>query len=408
MDKIRYRLVFNRRKQLNNQGAALVQVEASLNKRKVYFTTRIYVRPDEWDVRTSTIINHPQAMELNAWLYEYLINMQGIELAMWKRGIVPTLLQLKEVVKNNHPSNLTFEAFSMYSIARSSRKNGTKNNLQGTLKVLKEFRPGYTWDDLNYSFLKDFELWLSERGAAINTIAKHLRNLRTLINEAISTGYLSADSDPFRNFTIRHKRVPHRFLNPEELKLMEDVKVSGKLAHVRDAFLFCCYTGLRFSDFRHLKEDYFPKIKGKPWLMIQTKKTGFDLKIPLHLIFEGKAIDILARYSSIAKFTHIGCNADTNRHLATLQQLAKIKTRTTFHTARHTCATLLCHQGVPITTVQKILGHTKLTTTQLYSEVMADTISATFPMSEKMERIGESQLCCSRFWVDSLSLLVIY
>jgi len=45
-----------------------------------------------------------------------------------------------------------------------------------------------------------------------------------------------------------------------------------------------------------------------------------------------------------------------------------------FHLARHTCATLLCHQGVPITTVQKILGHAELTTTQIYSEVMAETI----------------------------------
>ena len=108
--------------------------------------------------------------------------------------------------------------------------------------------------------------------------------------------------------------------------------------------------------------------------MIQTEKTGYDLKIPLYLVFGGKALDILSRYPSINEFTRIGCNADTNRHLSTLQQLAKIKTRITFHTARHTCATLLGHQGVPITTVQKILGHTKLTTTQLYSEVMADTI----------------------------------
>jgi integrase len=155
---------------------------------------------------------------------------------------------------------------------------------------------------------------------------------------------------------------------------MENVKVTGKLAHVRDAFLFCCYTGLRFSDFRHLKEDYFLKIKGQPWLMIQTEKTGYDLKIPLHLVFEGKALEVLQRYPSVAAFTQIGCNADTNRHLAVLQRMARIKTRTTFHTARHTCATLLCHQGVPITTVQKILGHTKLTTTQLYSEIMADTM----------------------------------
>ena len=45
-----------------------------------------------------------------------------------------------------------------------------------------------------------------------------------------------------------------------------------------------------------------------------------------------------------------------------------------FHVARHTCATLLCHQGIPVTTVQKILGHTKLATTQIYMEVMADTM----------------------------------
>lgn len=46
----------------------------------------------------------------------------------------------------------------------------------------------------------------------------------------------------------------------------------------------------------------------------------------------------------------------------------------TFHTARHTCATLLVHQGVPITTVQKLLGHTSVRTTEVYSEVLSNTI----------------------------------
>ena len=45
-----------------------------------------------------------------------------------------------------------------------------------------------------------------------------------------------------------------------------------------------------------------------------------------------------------------------------------------FHTARHTCATLLVHQGVAITTVQKLLGHTSVKTTQIYSEVLSSTI----------------------------------
>lgn len=108
--------------------------------------------------------------------------------------------------------------------------------------------------------------------------------------------------------------------------------------------------------------------------MLKTEKTGFDLKIPLRLIFGGKALILLSSYPSLNGFISIGCNSDTNRNLSILQKKAGIKTRITFHTARHTCATILCHQGVPITTVQKILGHTKLTTTQLYSEVIADTI----------------------------------
>lgn len=374
MERIRYRLVYNRRKQLNNQGTALVQVEASLGGRKVYFTTRVYLRPDEWDARTSSVKNRSNCKELNAWLYEFIISLQTFELSLWKRDVTPTLMQLKEAVLKNRTASITFEDFSLSVISGSNRKECTKNNLRSTLVLLSEFRPSYAWNDLTYAFLRDFELWMSGRGSAVNTVAKHLQNIRTLINEAISCGYMQADADPFRHFSIKHERVPHRFLNPDELKRMERVKVSGKLAHVRDAFLFCCYTGLRYSDFRSLKSECFRRIGGNVWLVLKTQKTGYDVKIPVSLMFEGKALKVIGTYPSVEKFTRIGCNADTNRHLSTLQKMAGIVTRTTFHTARHTCATLLCHQGVPITTVQRILGHTKLTTTQIYSEVMADTI----------------------------------
>ena len=374
MEKIRYRLVFNRRNRLNTQGKALVQVEALLNKRKVYLTTRVYLTPEQWDKQTATVVNHPHAMELNAWLYEFLMQLESLELSMWKRGVVPTLLQLKEAFSNDPSADLSFEGFSRNSIEQSARKKGTKRNLYSTIAQLAEFRPGYTWEDLTFTFLKQFERWLLDKGSAVNTVAKHLRNLRTLTNEAISAGYMQIDADPFRNFVIKHERTPHRFLNPEELQKMEQVPASGKLAHVRDAFLFCCYTGLRYSDFSHLREESFVEIKGQPWLMAKTRKTGYDLKIPLALVFGGKALEILKCYPSIGDFTRIGSNADANYYLSVLQGMAGIRTHTTFHTARHTCATLLCHQGVPITTVQKILGHTELTTTQIYSEVMAETI----------------------------------
>ena len=54
--------------------------------------------------------------------------------------------------------------------------------------------------------------------------------------------------------------------------------------------------------------------------------------------------------------------------------MARIKKHVTYHTARHTCATLLIHQGVPITTVQRLLGHTSVKTTEIYSEILSSTI----------------------------------
>ena len=54
--------------------------------------------------------------------------------------------------------------------------------------------------------------------------------------------------------------------------------------------------------------------------------------------------------------------------------MAGINKKITYHTAWHTCATLLVHQGVPITTVQRILGHTSVRTTQIYSDVFAETL----------------------------------
>ena len=92
------------------------------------------------------------------------------------------------------------------------------------------------------------------------------------------------------------------------------------------------------------------------------------------MIFGGKALKILERYNSIESFAKIGKNAHVNQRLSELQLELQIETRITFHTARHTCATLLCHYGIPITTIQKILGHSSVTTTQVYSDVMAETI----------------------------------
>ena len=374
MEKIRYRLVYNRKKHLNKQGAALVQVEASLNQRKIYFKTNIYIKPEHWDKRTSQVIGHPQANDLNSMLFEFVLHLQGLELALWKRGVPATLSLLKDAMKKNRPINITFPIFAKEYVQHSDRRESTKENLFTTITVLQEFRPGLDFKDITYTFLKDFEVYLREKGNGINTVAKHLRQLRTLVNEAINQGYIHADAYPFRKFKIKQEKGRHEFLTPDELKKLENLEVHDlKLRHVLDAFLFCCYVGLRFSDFCQLTPSNFIRVNGKRWLHFKSIKTGIELRLPLHLLFEGKALAILDRYC-ITEFASLGGNSEVNKVLSVITSMARIKKHVTYHTARHTCATLLIHQGVPITTVQKLLGHTSVKTTEIYSEILSSTI----------------------------------
>ena len=375
MDKIKYRLVYNRKKQLNRQGTALVQVEALLNQRKVYFRTNLYLKPEHWNSRNAQVDNHPQAHDLNSMLFEFILHLQAIELSLWKRGIPVTLPLLKDAIRKDKPVNVTFPVFARIYVQESDRKRSTKENLMTTITVLQEFRPGLDFKDITYTFLKEFEVHLKEKGNSVNTIAKHLRQLRTLVNEAINQGYIPSDAYPFRKYKIKQEKGRKEFLTPDELRKLENLQVADKkLRHVLDAFLFCCYTGLRYSDFCQLTPENIIRVNGKRWLYFKSVKTDVEIRLPLHLLFEGKALAVLERYDIVTDFAKIGPNSEANKYLAQLAAFARIRKHITYHTARHTCATLLVHQGVPITTVQKLLGHTSVRTTEVYSEVLSNTI----------------------------------
>lgn len=150
-------------------------------------------------VRGAQVINHHQSNELNAMLYEYILYLQGIELGYWKRGIPATLSLLKDAVKKKSAVNISFSTFAKSAIDNSDKKQSTKDNLHSTLAVLNDFRSGLDFKDITYTFLRDFEQYLREKGNADNTIAKHMKLLRTLVNKAINQGYMHADAYPFRN-----------------------------------------------------------------------------------------------------------------------------------------------------------------------------------------------------------------
>lgn len=265
MEKIRYRLVFNRRNELNKNGMALVQVEASLNKRKVYMTTNIYLKPEWWDKEHKEVVNHPQAEGLNLMLWQFILDLQNVEIELWKRGTTPTLAFIKSCGKE--VPDITFKAFSKKIINESDRSEKTKENLKSTVRAVCRFRQGLDFKDLSYSFLKSFEQHLRDSGKSTNTVGKHMRQLRTIVNEAINHGIIKADDYPFRKFKIKTEKGHFEWLTPQELKRLENLKVENNgQRHILDAFLFCCYTGLRYSDFVRMKPDWIEMVNGKPWL----------------------------------------------------------------------------------------------------------------------------------------------
>lgn len=377
MKKISYRLIYNRKGKLNKEGKALIQTEAYLSGHKNYFSTHIYVFPYQWDNKKRIIICHPQAELLNRMLGEFVLKLQLRELECWKKGFPISL----DLLKEEHGKPCVFRdliTFGRKWVENSQRKQSTKQNLYTTLNLLLEFRRRIDFKEMDYALLQQFEGFLLKKNYCTNTIGKHMRHLRTLVNECIRQGLIPAEDSPFQFYKIKNAKSHHRYLLPQEVKILEEHVFSGKektLQHSLDAFLFCCYTGLRYSDFiRITSQNIVTVSSGQPWLIFTFQKTGVKVQIPLYLLFQGKAMRILKKYRYEDAFFCLKPNSSINKDLIRIGKLCGLKKHFSFHTARHTNATLLIYQGAPITTVQKLLGHRSVKTTEIYSEILPDTI----------------------------------
>lgn len=337
MKKIKYRIVYNRKKQLDKQGKALVQVEAYLFGKKSYFSTHVYLKPDQWNNRASLVCNHPHAEELNYMLEEFVLTLQMRELEAWKQGREICLQILKETDKDTGTEN-KFVPFGRKWIENSSIRESTKSNLNTTLSLLDSFAPSITFRQLDYKTLLSFEQFLKNKKLGTNTIAKHFRHIRSILNEAIRQGLITKEFSPFAEYKIKTTESHHTYLLPEELEKLEQINLSRKkdtLCHSLDAFLFCCYTGLRYSDFIRMKQENFIQSDNELWMIFKSQKTGTVTQIPLSHLFQGKAVRILYRYPNLNDFFHIKPNASVNKELIRIGKLAGIEKHFSFHCFRH-------------------------------------------------------------------------
>ena len=356
---------------------ALVQVEAYLGRKKKYFSTKVYLKPEQWDNKKLIVKNHPNADALNRLIYEFVATIEKKELELWQQGKRISLELLKNALTTQE-NNSSFISFFRQEVMNSSLKDSTKRNHLSTLILLQEFKKDIVFSDLTFEFISSFEYFLQLKGYHINTIAKHMKHLKRHVNIAINKEYIEIQKYAFRKYKIKTIENKHTHLVPEELERLENLILSDryvKLQKSLDAFLFCCYAGMRYSDFINLSSENIVDINQETWLIYKSVKTGTEARLPLYLLFSGKGITILNKYKdNLEDFFHLRDNSNINKDLIIITRLAGLSKRISFHTARHTNATLLIYNGINITTVQKLLGHKSVKTTQIYTNVMDMTI----------------------------------
>ncbi|GEM_PF-214802 len=260
-----------------------------------------------------------------------------------------------------------------------------------TSALLKRYKKDIFFADFDYEFLYDLESFLLAMNYNRNTISKHMKHLKRYLNLAINQNVFEIQKDPFRQYKMKYQESRRIHLTREELYRVESLNLENHrmLIKCRDMFLFSCYTGLRFSDVVRINKENFSIIDKKIWLIYSSVKTNVNVRLPLSLLFDGKAITIYNKYKGKTDTLFdisVLSNSNVNKQLHKICQLARISKRVSFHSARHTNATLLLYDGANITTVQKLLGHKNVQTTQIYSNIMDMTIV------RDLEKIGKKRV----------------
>ena len=376
MDKVLYSSVYNRKKHLSANGSALIQVEAYERGKKKYFSTNIRISPDQWDIKHRKIKNHSNQIYLNKQIKDFINRLEDAELQRKQSGKPFTLDYLVEFVKGN--CSPYFIEFCKKELDNSQLRKSTKELHTLTIKYMEEFKKDIVFEDITFEYLTDFERFMFEKGMHQNTITKNFAIIRKYVNIAIDKEFFDLNKYPFRKFKLKKIKTNRAYLSPEELESIENYKITKENKYLKltlDKFLFSCYTGLRFSDVQELSPKSLIIEDGKEWLVLDMLKTGEEIRIPLYLDLFKKAFDIFCNYAGkeLTVFPYQK-NHTINTHLTEIANEAKINKKVTFHTARHTQATYLLYKGVSITTVQKLLGHKKIETTQIYGKVMNQTV----------------------------------
>ncbi|MDR0618816.1 MAG: site-specific integrase [Bacteroidales bacterium] len=249
-----------------------------------------------------------------------------------------------------------------------------------------------TFKQIDKAFISGFIDYLkvtkgvkSVRVLGCNTQVAYIKLLNSVLNTAITDEIISFN--PISQ--IKPENLPQRqktgtvYLTKDELQALENTECLNKT--IKNAFLFSCYTGLRYSDVSALAWGKLQKdSNGDTFINYVQKKTRKQEFLPI----PAKAMMFLPYRGSAGDTERVFDNLPTNTYsnviLKTWSLAMGLKKCLTFHVARHTYATLLLSLGAPIESISKNLGHSDIKTTQVYADVIGKSQRAAVNLFDKL------------------------
>lgn len=370
--KAQYKLIFAR-KGIDDKGTGLVQIQVYLSrtKRKL-ISTHIRIHQDEWDIKKNHVkTTDDHSIKLYELVNSRLHELESYELDLIRQGILFTPEKIDEFYAPGRVN--TFNAFMERELKDNhSLKYGTTKQHWITLRKLNKFDPAIAFNQVNYDLVSRFDQHLHSLALGTNTIADHHKVLRRYIQIAIRKELMGSNQHPYRGkFKVKREAVSRSFLSDDEILQLEKIEypMSEKYTRIQEMFLFCIYSGLRFSDMQNLQVDHIQKTgEGLEIALHKMVKVPQPVFIPLHMIFHGKGETILKKYTSDKDnyiFPRI-TDQKANEYLKVVCGHAKIFKRVSWHTARHTFGSQLAARYNDPYLIMQLMGHSEIKTSMIY------------------------------------------
>ena len=365
-------VVYDRKKRVNATGEGKVELYIHFSRREKKYVTIKTCNPIAWrkyqnsdELRLELAMYHQVAQKM----YDSgeLLTIANLNNHL---GIAPSNPKRKEMDKRLSSKD-GFISFMNDEIDKEKIAKGTKARKRVSIDAVIRFGRLSSFSQLTPENVKDFDDFLqNEGGRTLVTINNYHKTLRKYTQLAFLLGYIA--SDPYKHPLCKFSRgtsKERRPLNEDELILLRNLDdLNQKLERARDLFIFCAYTGLSYSDSQSFDfKTMTEKLQGCYYIDGKRVKTGHTFFTPIL----PPAMDVLKKYNyQVPKLS----NQKANDYLHLIEIRLKLNKPLTMHVARHSFATLLLANDVPMENVSRMLGHTNIKTTQIYSHILKSTI----------------------------------